>query len=63
MERQIKEVSDSGRMPGESFSVKVAFEYLEVFEYFETDNLTEGVRQAGLRERSSKQRRQQMPRP
>ena len=30
-------------MPGESFSVKAAFEY------FETDNLTEGVRRAGLR--------------
>lgn len=41
-------MSDSGRMPKESFSVKVAFEYLEAFEYFETDNLTEGVRQAGL---------------
>lgn len=41
-------MSDSGRMPGESFSVKVAFEYLEAFEYFETDNLTEGVRHAGL---------------
>lgn len=57
VERRIREVSDSGWMPGESFSVKAAFEY------FETDNLTEGVRRAGLWERSSKQRRQQMPRP
>lgn len=48
MERRTGEVSDSGRMPGESFSVKVALEYLEVFEFFETDNLTEGVRHAGL---------------
>ena len=32
VERRIREVSDSGWMPGESFSVKVEFEYLEVFE-------------------------------